>query len=105
MEVVNLPVVVTTDEAIAAARSTFPDADIRWDAINANSAQMLMDVVGMSTSSGNKVVVKISNRSVTAYYQNRHGEVLERSRPFGAVTTACSDLKRLIKGENDPFTN
>lgn len=105
MEVTNLPIVVHSDEAINAARSIFSDTDIRWDVINANSGQMLKDVVGMSPASGNKVVVKISSQSVTAYYQDRHGEVLERSRPMGSVGTACADLKRLIKGENDPFTN
>lgn len=105
METVNLPIILSADEAIAAARSVFGDTDIRWDVINANSAQLLQDLVGMSTSSTNKVVVKISSRSVTAYYQNGHGEIIQRSRPLGSVGAACADLKRLIMGDNDPFTN
>ena len=104
-EIVNLPIVVTADAAIAAAKSVFSDTRILWDVINANSGQLAKDLIGMAPTSGKKIIVKIGGRSIVAIEQDRHGQELLVSRPLGSVGAACADLKFLMKGEDDVFLN
>lgn len=104
-EVVNPVIGTSTQEALAAAQTVFADTRINWSVVNSNAAEVTMDLVGISASSGQKVVVKCGARSVTAFYQDRNGATIQQSRPLNSVGAACADLKRLLVDDNDPFTN
>jgi len=51
-EIVNPVIGTSTQEALAVAQTVFADTRINWSVVNSNAAEVTMDLVGISVSSG-----------------------------------------------------